>query len=290
MLATIGKAPANVKTKVDFRNDFLIIQRIMYKFANYSVIVASLIQNLLKKHKFMNHSHANTSAKEVADYYDRYKEHQKKLGINVRHRAIFKNCRRAGLKTDSHVLEIGCGIGTVSHLILNHIRGGSFVGVDISSESVGMARSNNRAFNNARFMVSDMSDFSIKDKFNFVVFPDVLEHIPREQHAAIFKIVSQHCTDDATIVINIPEPNFLDWIRKNDASKLQIIDQSLSPLQLINQWNENNFKIYSVVPYSLNYNVNDYLSLVFKKKMEVEDVKVKSFIMRGIQNTISKLT
>jgi uncharacterized protein (DUF2249 family) len=66
------------------------------------------------------------------------------------------------------------------------------------------------------------------------VFPDVLEHIPVEQHANIFETVSKLTTPDAVILINIPEPNYLNWVRENDPKKLQIIDQSLSMQDLLN--------------------------------------------------------
>ena len=84
----------------------------------------------------MNNNEKTTSKEQVEEFYNTFKEHQKKLGVNIRHRTIFKNLRKAGLKNDSKVLEIGCGIGTVSGLILKYISQGSFVGVDISIESI----------------------------------------------------------------------------------------------------------------------------------------------------------
>ncbi len=80
------------------------------------------------------------SKEEVEKFYNTFKEHQNKLGVNIRHRTIFKNLKKQGLKTDSQVLEIGCGIGTVSSLILKYIIKGKFVGVDISAESILLAK------------------------------------------------------------------------------------------------------------------------------------------------------
>lgn len=48
-------------------------------------------------------------------------EEQNKAGINSRHRAIIKRLKKAGLKKNSTVLEIGCGIGAISGLILKNI-------------------------------------------------------------------------------------------------------------------------------------------------------------------------
>jgi cyclopropane fatty-acyl-phospholipid synthase-like methyltransferase len=226
---------------------------------------------------------------QVKEYYDTFKEHQKQLGINIRHRTIFKNLKSAGLKPNSNVLEIGCGIGTVSNLILKYITEGSFVGLDISPESINMAKNFNAFHKKAEFMVNDMSNFTHKTKFDFVVFPDVLEHIPVEQHANIFETVSKLTTPDAVILINIPEPNYLNWVRENDPKKLQIIDQSLSMQDLLNNVYPYGFKLYSMNPYSLHYDVNDYLSIVLKKNPTVKQINLKNKLTRAIENTKSKL-
>jgi cyclopropane fatty-acyl-phospholipid synthase-like methyltransferase len=226
---------------------------------------------------------------QVKEYYDTFKEHQKQLGINIRHRTIFKNLKSAGLKPNSNVLERGCGIGTVSNLILKFITEGSFVGLDISPESINMAKNFNAFHKKAEFMVNDMSNFTHKTKFDFVVFPDVLEHIPVEQHANIFETVSKLTTPDAVILINIPEPNYLNWVRENDPKKLQIIDQSLSMQDLLNNVYPYGFKLYSMNPYSLHYDVNDYLSIVLKKNPTVKQINLKNKLTRAIENTKSKL-
>jgi 2-polyprenyl-3-methyl-5-hydroxy-6-metoxy-1,4-benzoquinol methylase len=79
-----------------------------------------------------------------------------------------------------------------------------------------------------------MSAFSHKVLFDFIVLPDVLEHIPVEQHSNLFKNLSAVSSPKAIVLINIPEPNCLNWIRKHNPEKLQIIDQSLSMQDLLN--------------------------------------------------------
>ena len=225
---------------------------------------------------------------EVKEYYDKFKEQQHKLGINVRHRTILKNLKKAGLQRNSNVLEIGCGIGTVSNLILKYITDGSFVGLDISSESIEMAKQFNSFHKKAEFLVDDMSDFNHSIKFDFVVFPDVLEHIPVEQHDNIFKTIAGLTSKDATVLINIPEPNHLNWIRKEHPEKLQIIDQSLSMQDLLNNCYPHGFKVYSINPYQLYYNFPDYLSIVLKKNMELKEVELKPYLSRAVSTTLAK--
>jgi cyclopropane fatty-acyl-phospholipid synthase-like methyltransferase len=231
-----------------------------------------------------------TKTKEqVKEYYDTFKEHQKKLGINVRHRTIFKNLKNAELKSNSNVLEIGCGIGTVSNLILKHITDGSFVGLDISSESIKMAQQFNAFHKKAEFFVNDMSNFTHKTKFDFVVFPDVLEHIPIEQHANIFKTIAELTTPNAVVLINIPEPHTLDWHRKYMPEALQIIDQALSMKDMCNNCYPYGFYMFSLTPYSLQYQEEDYLSIVLKKEFIREKLTKKSKIKLSVDNYKSKL-
>lgn len=226
---------------------------------------------------------------EVAKYYDNFKHHQKKLGINIRHRTIFKNLKDAGLKTDSRVLEIGCGIGTVSSLILGHITSGKFTGVDISKESIEHARHFNSQHKNAEFIVSDMSDFNRTDRYDYVVLPDVLEHIPVDNHKALFATLAAHSTEDTIILINIPEPFTLDWTRRNHPENLQIIDQSLSMQDMCNNAYPAGYYMYSITPYGLQYEHEEYLSIILKRVKARQKVYRKSKLSLSVANLLSKI-
>jgi len=234
--------------------------------------------------------HKDLASKEqVEEYYNTFKEHQKKLGVNIRHRTIFKNLKSLGLKPESNVLEIGCGIGTVSSLIVKHVTSGSFVGVDISNESIELAKKINASSKNAEFIVNDMSTFSHKVKFDFIVLPDVLEHIPVNQHASLFKTISESSTKDAIVLINIPEPNCLNWLRKHHPEGLQIIDQSLSMQDLLNNSYPHGFKLFSMNSYSLQFIENDYTSVVLKKNMQRDNYTIKAKTVLGMENIFSKI-
>lgn len=227
---------------------------------------------------------------EVKNYYDNiFKDYQNKTGINIRHRTIFKNLKAVGLNSQSKVLEVGCGVGSVSSLILKHISNGFLVGLDISPESIKSAQALNKIYKNAEFSVNDMSDFNHSMKFDFIVFPDVLEHIPVEQHAHIFKTISDLSTPNAIVLINIPEPNHLNWLRINHPEKIQIIDQALSMQDLMNNAYPYGFHLQSMQPYQLHYEVADYVSIVMKKNMQVKSAPLKSKMTRAIENTKSKL-
>ena len=220
---------------------------------------------------------------EVEDFYDSYVGNQTKIGVSIRHRQIFKNLKSIGLKKDSKVLEIGCGIGTVSGLIISAIPDGHFLGCDISPKSIELAGKFNPQ-KNAKFLVTDMSDFQYDQKFDFVVFPDVLEHIPVEQHSNLFKNVAAACKPNAKVLINIPEPNSLDWTRKYTPEKLQIIDQSLSMQELLNNTYPHGFYVQSIEPYSIHTNVPNYLKIILVRNPGVSDLHYNTKLSKLIQN------
>lgn len=226
-----------------------------------------------------------TEKANVETFYDNFVGRQKNRGISVRHRIIHSNLKKIGLKKDSNVLEIGCGIGTVSKLIIASIPNGRFVGCDISPKSIEDARQFNPN-KNAEFIVTDMSDFSHDLKFDFVVFPDVLEHIPVEQHANLFDRVSRVCKPDAKLLINIPEPNTLDWYRKNNPESLQIIDQSLSMQDLLNNTYPYGFQVQSITPYCIHSTIPNYLRIVFIRDSELKQVSVTDKFSQTLQNIL----
>ncbi len=225
--------------------------------------------------------------KNIEDFYDDFVSAQQKTGVSIRHRLIFKKLRKLGLKKNSSVLEIGCGIGTVSGLIIDAIPQGTFLGCDISPESIRFANERYPQ-KNAEFIVTDMSDFQRSSTYDFVVFPDVLEHIPVDQHARLFKNVASVCHENSQVLINIPEPKALDYYRRNKPEVLQIIDQSLSMQDLLNDTYSAGFRVESIEPYSIHTDAPNYLSIVLNRKNTLQTIRVKGKFSQLIQNLRAK--
>ena len=229
--------------------------------------------------------------KKVTKFYDEFSSQQEKTGLNIRHLTIFNNLKKSGLKENSKVLEIGCGIGTVTNLIARFVLEGKIVAVDISPQSIEVAKRAHKNFSNVQFLVSDMSDFKSNIIFDFVVLPDVLEHIPLEQHPLIFKIINQYTHSESVVLINIPNPSYLRWLHKNKPQLLQIIDQPLSTDILLNICYQNDFHLHSLQVYSIDIEEGDYQSIVLKRGRDFEFSKVTntSRFIRLIQKVKAKM-
>jgi 2-polyprenyl-3-methyl-5-hydroxy-6-metoxy-1,4-benzoquinol methylase len=225
--------------------------------------------------------------KQVADFYDKLWADLNKnnlSGINSRHRYILYNLKKAGLKKNSKVLEIGCGLGTLTNFISGAIPSGHITGVDISPESIESAKKMH-VKKNISFAVSDMTNFVSEQKFDFIVFPDVLEHIPIEAHNNIFATIRKLVDVNSTVLINIPNPIALEYLHIHNRELLQIIDQPLHTYPFLKAIYENGFYLISLKTYSIFYKQADYQSMVLKPYMALSSMEGKSkssVIMKGI--------
>lgn len=220
----------------------------------------------------------------IKKFYDDYIPRQKKYGVTPRHHFILKRLKQYGLKSNSKVLEIGCGIGTLSSIIIKELNNGFFLGCDISEESIKVCKDELHRNENTDFIVTDMSDFNSEIKFDYIVLPDVLEHIPVSEHANIFNKISSNTHDNTTVVINIPEPKYLNWIRNNKPELLQIIDQSLSMQDLLNNCYPAGFYLEEILPYAIHTQVPNYLSIVLNKQTTLEEMNMKSGVGKALDN------
>lgn len=211
-----------------------------------------------------------SSNNDIRKWYNNFSKAQLNTGINLRHYRIINHLSDYGLKKDSKVLEIGCGIGTLTGLIHQFVKNGKLVATDISDESIEIAKKRISKSERIDFFVTDMQDFSSPEKFDFIVLPDVLEHIPLEQHNHLFKNISQVMHDTSIIVIHIPHPKALDYSRIHSPESLQIVDQSITAKQLMDATYANNLVLIDYKSYSVFNNVPDYVLATFRNEYDVK--------------------
>lgn len=206
----------------------------------------------------------------IGKWYDEFAGQQVKTNVNLRHYKIMEFLARAGLTRQSKVLEIGCGIGTLTGLILKYVNKGEVVAVDISPTSVEIARTRLRSYPNVHLMVSDMTDFTYTGIFDFIILPDVLEHIPSGQHRDLFRTLTGYMHENSVILIHIPHPRAIDYIRKTKPDQLQIIDQAIEADSLLADIYANDLVLVSYLSYPLFDRENDYAVIVLRKRTDVE--------------------
>lgn len=227
------------------------------------------------------------SRQEISGFYDKYATQQTETGVNIRHRTIMKRLKGLGMGNQSSVLEIGCGIGTLTGLLA--AKAGKVLAVDISPESIARAKQRLSKYSNLNLLVSDMSDFSSKEKFDFVVLPDVLEHIPAEQHSALFKTIAGVLKEDGRVCIHIPDPYYLEWVRANRPELLQIIDQSLYADILIPSIYPHGLVIQKLERYALQMDSEDYEWIELIKRPKRTSYKKKEYLNAAMDELKSRV-
>ena len=95
---------------------------------------------------------------------------------------------------NSNVLELGCGTGE----ILASLNPKNGLGVDISKNMVAIAK---KKYPNIRFKVDDAADPKINEKFDYVIMPDLIEHL-HDVNAAI-KNLKKVMDKDSTLIITV---------------------------------------------------------------------------------------
>lgn len=211
---------------------------------------------------------------DVKNYYDKYVTEQYKIGVNDRIFLMYEKLKGLGLSPSSDVIELGCGIGVVTHLIRKTVTKGRIEAIDISGESIEFAKSkiNN---SNVSFYSADITEYKPKIKqADFVTLFDVIEHIPIELHEKLFLNVSGMLKEESWLLVNIPSPSSVAWDKRNAPEVLQIIDQPI-PLSTVSEnCSTAGLEIVKFDNYSI-WTENDYNFFLIRKKKEYSGIPLK---------------
>ncbi len=127
----------------------------------------------------------------IADGYDRWKERSSYYYEQL------ADAYREFVPPGASVLEIGCGTGT----LLASLRPRRGVGVDISPKMVEIAASKHPAL---AFLVADAENLDLGETFEFVIVPDVIEHL--SDVSAMFRSARRHCSDGSLVIVTSVNP------------------------------------------------------------------------------------
>ena len=103
----------------------------------------------------------------------------------------------------SKILDIGCGAGSLSFYMAS--KGGLVTGIDISKKAISECTKSARALNlnNAKFFQGYFPDgFTLKEKYDYVVFTEVIEHL--ENDIAAIKKIEQLLKPGGLLLLSTP--------------------------------------------------------------------------------------
>ncbi|WP_228446549.1 hypothetical protein [Chryseobacterium sp. 3008163] len=96
--------------------------------------------------------------------------------------------------------------------------------------------------------------------------------------------------DNTKIVINIPNPEFINYLTENDPSSLQIIDQPIPLRTILTNAETNGLQILNFDTYSI-WVEHDYQFIVIQKKTDYDKIFVndKRTILQKIKHRLNSL-
>jgi len=209
----------------------------------------------------------------IVDFYDKFKDRQQNIGINDRIFLLYQRLKKYGLNKNSNVLELGCGVGPMTFLLSKKVTKGDIEAVDISPKSIEFAK-NKIKQQNIKFIANDIVTYHPQlKKIDFIVLFDIIEHIPKERHAELFKNIASYMDNDTLLFINIPSPEYIEYCEKNEPESLQIIDQAIHIDFFIDNLIKNNLRLLFFESYGI-WIRNDYNFFVIEKKKEFKAIDI----------------
>ena len=206
-------------------------------------------------------------------FYDTFISYQIESGINDRIYHVYRQVKKLGLRSDSSVLEIGCGIGSLTSLLVKKVKHGTYEALDASHKSIDFAR---KRLRNSKlvFTACDVMEYTpIHQPFDFILMIDVLEHIPKENYGLLFSKISGWMNDQSVLVINIPNPEYILFDQRNQPDVLQEIDQPVFVDELLPICKNTSLDLVHFETYSI-WVKGDYQFLVFKKHSSFKEIQI----------------
>ncbi len=216
----------------------------------------------------------NPEQEAIQRYYDDFAPEQSETGVNERLYECFKRIKQLGIKEAKHVLELGCGVGAFSGLLIKDLPTGVLEAIDLSPASIALAQSRMGA--SARFTAADILEYQpIASNFDFILLLDVIEHIPLEKHPVLWHQYAPLLVEGGKLVINLPNPEYLKWDQQQKPEQLQILDQPVPVLGLIQQLYQQGLSLLHFETYSV-WSENDYHFIVFEKAKPYQEKLIRS--------------
>lgn len=90
------------------------------------------------------------------------------------------------LRGDMHVLDVGCGSGSITAGIANYLRpAGMVTGIDVSEHLIATAKEHYNSIQNLRFYVADVNHFNHDGRFDLITSARVLQWLQNPQETIL---------------------------------------------------------------------------------------------------------
>lgn len=219
-----------------------------------------------------------TNPQQVKEYYNSFNKSVMSSYRQTGNARIDKaiSFLKSYINRDSKILDVGCGVGIVPEKLSAELDRGHIWAFDLSEENIKSA-SNEVKSDKVTFNVADViNDFGVVEtslddsKVDFITLIDVVEHLPAEGLRDLLLKFSLVSTDEATLLVTYPTPEYQRYLLAEEPQKLQIIDESIDITQLLEIAKNAGFKL-TYFSYIDVWQNNQYIHCAFSKSILIED-------------------
>lgn len=221
------------------------------------------------------------NSSDIENYYD---EFSKKVllkdfsSLNLRQEAIKRLCDRF-MPNNAKVLEVGCGAGILSKYIQK--RASHVVALDISDVNIKAAKAyagSPKCDFKRVDITGDVTELKPYGKFEVIILPDIIEHIPRQEHPHFFSTIEKLLSTNGVVLVTFPSPEYQEYNKKYDPSILQVVDEALTISDVLANT--------SLKPLYFSYldvwGKNQYIHLVLALEIDYKPMALKLSVPRKI--------
>lgn len=219
-----------------------------------------------------------TTPSDVKEFYDEFAGRvlmRDFYFLNLRQDAIRRLCKKF-IKRNDRVLEIGCGVGIITKYLQSI---SSYVlAVDIGENNVRIAREYAASRNcevRRLDIIEEADKLGSDQKFDVVLLPDVIEHIPKSNYRKLFATIEGVLADGGRVIITHPTPEVQEYLKAHKPEVMQVVDEHVELSDILGAT--------SLKPVFFSYRDisgrNEYVHLVLTSNREYSEAGPKKSVV-----------
>lgn len=236
--------------------------------------------------KAMNPTHATAQNQQIAGFYDEFSDRLLACYVkgNPRITAAVEYASGQIPSSAKKLLEVGCGIGETTSRLRQSRPDVTATGIDISPQNVKTAQQLFGDQEGLRFFVSDMTSPVEGGPFDVVTLLDVYEHIPATARESFHQNLRMSMAPTARLVVTCPSFLHQDFLRETNPDGLQIVDETIGPLELIRLAEDLGGHLTDF-SYTSIFRTNDYFHATIDLKIQIAPLPKPT----GVRRLLNKL-
>ena len=142
--------------------------------------------------------------------------------------------------------------------------GAKVTGMDIAPDLIQYAKLHN-SHPNLNYLVGNISEIPLQEKFDIISMVDVIEHIPSNRIYRSISELKRISHKDTIIYINTPDIDFSNYMMAKYPNTKQIVENPYHPHKLAEMFHDYSFYLAKFDIYGTSNNPREYNEYWFKR-------------------------